>query len=98
MLEAWLSRPFVDGKQQQVGEDQQSGFSPWCEPDSEQLRGTECFRLCLVLQCGRDLSASCTRGGEGNTLAENPRETGSGPALSSFTYRRFCISTANAKV
>lgn len=37
---------------------------------------------CLVLKCRRDPSASCTYGGEGNSLAENPREMGIGPALS----------------
>lgn len=66
MLEAWLSRPFVDGKQQQEGDDQQSSYSPRCEPDSEQLRSTECFRLwcfsvgerCLLhaLVMGREIS------------------------------------------
>lgn len=35
-----------------------------------------------MLKCGRDPSASCTYGGEGNILAENPREMGAGPALS----------------
>lgn len=42
----------------------------------------KCCRLCLVLKCGKDPSASCTYGGEGNILAENPREMGTGPALS----------------
>lgn len=50
--------------------------------DSEQLRSTKCFRLCLAFKCGRDLSASCTYGGVGNILAENPRKMGTGPAVS----------------
>lgn len=76
-----LSKPVAD-REQQEGESQGSSFSPGCETDSEQLRGTKCVRLCLVLKCGRDPSAACTYDGEGNILAENPREMGTGPALS----------------
>lgn len=39
-------------------------------------KSIKCCRLCLVFKCGRDWSASCTYGGEGNILAENPREMG----------------------